>query len=319
MTMTLASLFFNHRTGRVRWGWRLSAFGILFYTLLVVFGGLFSLAFGSGADAARETYAYQVARRFGNQGLSIATCLLASVTCMRLFDRGGLHTIGYRFQRGWWRDYLGGWLISFSMLVTVALVGLLSGLLSIEPGTGQTKSVTGSVVLAVIFFNAAAINEELIFRGYPLRTLLLDLPPAFAVAVQGFLFGLVHLPNPGSTGLSTVNTILAGFWLGAACYRTRNLWLCTGLHAAWNIGLGPVLGLSVSGLDPMIQQTLFRSHVQGPAWLLGGAYGPEGGIVVTGVLLVTLFMLARGKSNSADLQLPEYADGSTGRSSTRTS
>jgi membrane protease YdiL (CAAX protease family) len=56
---------------------------------------------------------------------------------------------------------------------------------------------------------------------------------------------------------------------------TKRLWLPVGAHFAWYFAQG-LLGFPVSGMDA---GGLRRIHDNGPAWLAGGAYGPEAGAV----------------------------------------
>jgi hypothetical protein len=80
-----------------------------------------------------------------------------------------------------------------------------------------------------------------------------------------------------------------GIPLAVAYLRTRALWMPVGIHLAWNFVEGYALGLPVSGLG--LPARVFTSVVSGPRWVTGGAYGPEGGVVATGVIVVATFYL----------------------------
>jgi membrane protease YdiL (CAAX protease family) len=95
--------------------------------------------------------------------------------------------------------------------------------------------------------------------------------------------------------LAIVNTVIAGGWLSVAYYKTRSLWFPTGLHFAWNFVMGAVYGLNISGLDETAKSAVFKVSESGPQWLTGGAYGPEGGAVVTVVFLLGTVWLWRVK------------------------
>jgi hypothetical protein len=66
------------------------------------------------------------------------------------------------------------------------------------------------------------------------------------------------------------------------------------MHFIWNFLLGFFLGLPVSGLT--IPASIFTSHVLGPVRLTGGDYGPEGGLLATGAILVVTVYLSFTKS-----------------------
>jgi hypothetical protein len=58
-------------------------------------------------------------------------------------------------------------------------------------------------------------------------------------------------------------------------------------HLAWNWTMAAVLHVPVSGLS--FATPGYRAVLDGPAWLTGGTWGPEGGImaalIMTGALL----------------------------------
>jgi hypothetical protein len=129
-----------------------------------------------------------------------------------------------------------------------------------------------------------ASYEEVLFRGYAFQRIIEGTNGTVAIAVSSLVFGLLHISNPHATRLSTLNTILAGVLLGLAYVRTRALWLPIGFHFGWNWMLA-VLGHPVSGLE--VAELPWRvAPAAEPVWLHGGSYGPEGGIVATGALVL---------------------------------
>jgi CAAX protease family protein len=83
---------------------------------------------------------------------------------------------------------------------------------------------------------------------------------------------------------------MAGVFLGVAFYLPGGLWTATGAHLGWNLAqtamAAPVSGLPFS--TPWLDY-----HPGQPAWVSGGSFGPEGGIVATVVLLLTVMIAAR--------------------------
>src|SRR5262249_52558781 len=110
-----------------------------------------------------------------------------------------------------------------------------------------------------------------------------------AVVIMSALFGLIHFMNPHRTWVSTINTALVGVPLSISYLKTRALWLPIGIHFIWNFLQGFVLGLPVSGL--VVSRGILTARVTGPEYLTGGAYGPEGGIFATGVILMATVYL----------------------------
>lgn len=136
---------------------------------------------------------------------------------------------------------------------------------------------------------AAAIVEELIFRGLMLQAIDKMGGKPLALAVTSLFFGVAHLGNSGATLWSAFAIVLeAGVLLGAAFLWRRNLWFAMGLHFAWNAVEG-LLGIPVSGHPAT---GLFTVTVNGPALLTGGDFGLEGSIIPVVIsLLISIPML----------------------------
>jgi len=159
--------------------------------------------------------------------------------------------------------------------VAVGLAVLLGGA-TIGPDQG-VGLVTAAAPLALGLL-AAALAEELVFRGYPLRRLADAVGPVVATALLGVGFGVAHLGNPNVTALGTVNVGIAAVWLAAAFFA-GGMPLAWGLHFGWNAGLALGFEAPVSGLTfdlPLVDYAPGRH-----AWIDGGAFGPEGGLVGT--------------------------------------
>ena len=129
----------------------------------------------------------------------------------------------------------------------------------------------------------AALSEELMFRGYPLRRLSdgIGALPAMLLVTLGF--ALAHADNPNVSKLALLNIFLAGVWLSFAFFSTGGMLFAWGAHFGWNAALAIAFDAPVSGYKfqvPMVEYTPGR-HV----WVDGGPFGPEGGIVTTIVLI----------------------------------
>jgi len=177
-------------------------------------------------------------------------------------------------------------------LIGVALFGAVivnlftSGYYEVD-GLG---SVTGAVGLFV-FMAAAAVTEELIFRGVLFRITEERIGTWIALVLTGALFGLSHLLNPHASlwGAAAI-AIEAGGMLTAAYVATRKLWVPIGLHFGWNFAASGIFSTEVSGNDT--PQGLLDSTMSGPKLLTGGDFGPEGSVysVLFCVLATIAFM-----------------------------
>ena len=201
---------------------------------------------------------------------------LAALALMaKYIDKVPLASFGASLRRNWPRHIVLGIGISAGMLVIMTIMNATGGITMLWTGTDATG---GSLTVTVLVLVLSAAQEELLFRGYPLQVLMKGIGVWPAILTMSTAFGLVHLLNPNATILGAINTMLAGLMLSLAYLKTRSLWLPYGLHLGWNVGLGFVLGYPLSGIGI---DSLWRTIARGPQWLVGGAYGPEGGLACT--------------------------------------
>jgi uncharacterized protein len=150
----------------------------------------------------------------------------------------------------------------------------------------------------------AAFSEEIMFRGVGYVTLSKAFGRLGPAIVLSVLFGAAHLGNPSVTPLAVANVALAGVFLSAALWLPGGIWSATGVHLGWNITLA-ALGAPVSGLNftlPMLDYTM-----GGPAWLTGGSFGPEGGLIATLIVGMAAVLLFRRTTYDARRTTEELA------------
>ena len=137
-------------------------------------------------------------------------------------------------------------------------------------------------------FVAVALFEEYSTRGYPLFTLATGMGFWPAAALFSALFGLLHAFNPNQNWISLAGDVLIGLFWCFSLQRTGSLWFAVGFHAAWDWGETFLYGVPDSGR--MADGHLLEPSFSGPAWLTGGAGGPEGSVL--GLPLILLLWLA---------------------------
>ncbi|MBE3015050.1 CPBP family intramembrane metalloprotease [Microbispora sp. NEAU-D428] len=192
-----------------------------------------------------------------------------------------------------------GLLIGVGMFAAVILNIALIGGYRID-GAGSVAGAVGVLGLMA----AAAVTEELLFRGILFRIVEERAGTWLALALTGLLFGLSHLFNPHASLWGAIAiAIEAGGMLAAAYAATRTLWVPIGLHFGWNFAAAGIFGTEVSGNGA--QEGLLHGVTSGPALLTGGEFGPEASpyAVLFGLLLAVAFMwLARRRGNVVPLR-----------------
>lgn len=181
------------------------------------------------------------------------------------------------------RDFVFGAIFGVVLIGACALLIVLTSDVQHERGAG----LPWLELLAV--FVPAAIHEELLFRGYAFQKLHRR-HRLFALGFVALLFAALHLNNPSVSWLGLANIFLGGLLLGLAYERYARLWFPIGLHLAWNVTSGPILGHEVSGYQSMA--TLFIEREHGPSWLTGGDFGIEGSVWMTVTEVAGIVFLA---------------------------
>jgi hypothetical protein len=216
---------------------------------------------------------------------------------------GATWVIGVVLNRQSWEHW--GWRLGHDR-VPVLLSGVGLGVLMAALAVGlafvtnrATVRLTGdwsdyvsvAAPLAVLLLSAA-LFEELVFRGYPLRRLAEAIGPGAATLLLAIGFAASHLWNPEVGAFGLLNAALAGVWLSFAFFSPGGMLLAWGLHFGWNAGLALVFDAPVSGQGWLVPAVEYEPGRH--AWLDGGAFGPEGGVIATVVFIAgTLAVLGK--------------------------
>ena len=223
-----------------------------------------------------------------NEFALLAPAIGAMLLTVRFVDHRPLRAFGIGLLPRWRRDLFFGLGIAAGMLAVLIAGCYLLGFVSIRWTAGQVPATTLSATFGLLLM--AALNEELVFRGFPLQLLVEGIGEWPAMIAMSILFGALHRNNPNVSALSTFNTIVAGILLSLAYVRTRSLWLPYAIHVGWNVGMGFVFGFPLSGIDIA---SLWTTGTAGSETILGGDYGPEGGILATFIFAASAVIVER--------------------------
>jgi membrane protease YdiL (CAAX protease family) len=222
--------------------------------------------------------------------LVAATALATSRILVRRIDRADLASIGLAKP---WRAALadiGKGLGLGALLFSLAMAPLV---LLGDAAIAVRRPFAGGIFLATLAFAPWAAFEEIALRGYALQHAVKGMGRLPATALFAILFALAHAGNPGFSAFAFVNVALAGVLLSALLFRSGSLFVSIGVHWAWNVTEGIVFGTSVSGTtgDGAADPSLFSTHLSGPSYLTGGAFGVEAGLTCGVVLAVASAVL----------------------------
>ena len=204
------------------------------------------------------------------------------------------------------KPYLRGLVAGLLLFGSAVLLLALLGFLGVENAPNQEvfwPTLAGTfLVLTGWMIQGAA--EELLARGFLLPILGVRWGALAGIFVSSLFFSVLHLYNPGINLLSLLNLFLFGLLAALYALNEGQLWGAFALHAIWNWAQGNLFGFEVSGIS--VQMSMLVDLMEtGPDWATGGAFGPEGGAVVTVVLLAGIAFLATiARRRTRELNVP---------------
>lgn len=298
--LDVARYIFTNDESELRSGWRVLIFVVLWAlaemglagiikTLATLFPSLSFLgAASSGTDDSSNSHFVSL---WIDRARDFTSVVIATAVCARALERRSFSSVGFKLHRGCLKDFALGSLLGSSSLAIGVAIGAATGALTFTVSAQSGTLLVQGFFLTLIFFVVSGGTEELLFRGFPFQALEHNLGGAAALGLTSTFFGLAHLGNENASTFSTLNTILAGVWLGLAYLMTRSLWLATALHYSWNFAMVFVFGLPVSGFTSFDQYSWLRGHPGGPMWISGGSYGPEAGVGATAALVLSTLVM----------------------------
>jgi len=274
--------------GRLRSGWRFFLFLLLFFFLYAIISALAvailqNLPIGFGVSSL-------IGRVFGSIiGLFLA--ILVGWFFGKIFEDLPYRALGAAFTKFWFKDLILGLIIGAGSIAFAVLLSVTFGNLRFQFNPAGSSAILTTLWVSAIVFLFAAALEEAIFRGYVLQTFARANLGWLAILLTSVFFASVHMGNPSASVFSSINTALAGIWLGIAYLKTRTLWLAFGLHFAWNWAMGAFFGIEVSGITNVTTAPLLQEIDAGPIWITGGDYGLEGGAACSIALIGSIILI----------------------------
>jgi uncharacterized protein len=236
-----------------------------------------------------------------NAALSVfLAAVIGNALAMRIYEHRTLADVGFDWNPAGQRNLLMGLAGGIGSALLVLLPPLALGMAELQPQAegGSAEWYTLLFVSVALLFGAA--GEELFFRGYGFQVLMREVGPWATILPVAMLFAWSHGANPNVVKIGIVNTFAWGVVLGWAVWRSGDLWLAIGLHFGWNWIL-PLFGVNLSGFTMGITGYALHWNIT-DVWS-GGAYGPEGGLFTTFVLLPLVVFLWKGPIRRQQLPL----------------
>lgn len=232
--------------------------------------------------------------------LSFGGMILLVWLWVRFYERRGFATLGFERGRAL-RQYGRGLVIGF--LAFAGAVGLMALFDFVAPEASDPGRVglaaLAGVLLVIPGWLVQGAAEEALTRGWMMPALAARYRPWIGVAISSLFFAIAHGLNPNLTPLALINLLLYGLFAALYALREGSLWGICAFHAVWNWAQGNLFGLQVSGTE-LDGGMLLNLMETGPDWFTGGAFGPEGGLAVTLVLLAGMAAMLAWRGPATD-------------------
>lgn len=223
------------------------------------------------------------------KGLFVSSaCICSYILFFKKYDKRSITEFAVK---GLVKNLTIGVLTGFILQSFTILIMYLNGNYSVL----KINPVSFILIPFAIMFTVAII-EEILVRGIIFRIVEEKLGSYISLTISSVLFGVFHLANPHGTLISGICITTAGFMLGAAFIYSRNLWMPIALHFAWNFTQSGIYGAVTSGNEKT--SSLLEAKIQGPEFITGGEFGPEGSIqAILFCALATVLLLILCQKN----------------------
>jgi membrane protease YdiL (CAAX protease family) len=190
------------------------------------------------------------------------------------------------------RKYLFGFGTGFlAMSLIVGLMAFAGNIKVNQSGVAEPAAI-GGVILYLFGYIIQGGSEEIIIRGWQFQVIGTRYKPWLGALISSLFFAFMHIFNTGVNILCIINLFLFSSLLVLYIVNDGSIWSACGWHTAWNWTMSNIFGLQVSGVTGE-NNSILNFGSSGSQLLTGGAFGPEGSIFTTLVLLISTFFMAR--------------------------
>jgi len=149
--------------------------------------------------------------------------------------------------------------------------------------------------------------EELAMRGHLYQKLRKLYPntPAVAIILNGLVFALLHIFNPGVSALAIIDIFFSGLMFSLMVYYFDSFWAPVIAHTGWNFCQNIILGLPNSGI--VSEYSIFKLDAANArnSFAYNVGFGLEGTLTSIAVMIIAcivIFVVGR-KRNQKPLDI----------------
>lgn len=291
---------FKNYNNQIRSGWKIA---VVYFTytisvifLSIIFSTVYMLAVYitnsklEGMEYTKEQFSSM--NHFPGICLFFIQCItliLIVILFWKIWDKKKVKYIGFTNIKNNWKDLCIGLLVGAISFTAIASVLMLTKSVELVKSFAQ-PNFSWSLIIQLIIFIFVGINEELFCRGYCMTVLKQTNKSWAPIVISSVIFALMHSFNSGISLLAYVNLFLFGITMGYLFIKTKNIWMGIGYHITWNYFQGNIFGFLVSG---NVTDSIYTVKTVTPNIINGSGFGPEGGLVVTILLIISIYSIYR--------------------------
>jgi membrane protease YdiL (CAAX protease family) len=213
--------------------------------------------------------------------------ILSAFILWKLLQKRPISELGLTNFKDNYKDFIFGLLFGALSMTIIFIVLFFSGNVSLVNGL-SSPNISSVLFTGLIMFILVGFGEEIFFRGYCMSVLKQTNNKWLVILISSIIFSAMHGANPNVRPLAFINIFLVGVLFAYMFIKSSNIWMPIGYHITWNYFQGYIWGFQVSGSET---QGLYQTKLLQENLLNGGTFGPEGGMVVTILLLISFIVV----------------------------
>ena len=208
--------------------------------------------------------------------VSFISSLIFIFLYVRFFEKNSLKTLGFKNSSIFKSISIGFILAISAIFVVISTIAALTDVIVSVSNENNYKLI----FLVIILFSIQGFTEEIVFRGYLMNRIAALKGKWVGVFINSLFFTIFHIANPSSSYLSSLNIYIIGVVLSLIFWYTDNIIIVGIFHGTWNVIIGVVLGINLSGIN--ISYSIFKIILNSNnKVVIGGEFGIEASIITT--------------------------------------
>lgn len=289
------NLLYN-KYSEFRSGWKMFltvmlsvAIGIAIITLVEILfiGYLFicgDLVIGDQIDTISKTMdSYAIYNVLLKISTNVAI-IMAVIKMWKINEKTSVSNLGLISIKERYKDLIIGVILGLLAISIVAMIIINLGGVKVT-NKMDTPNILFSIISGLLLFICIGIAQEVLTRGYYMSVLKQTRNKYVVLFISAVLFAAMSLGSKGMGIIPFINLCLMGITLSYMFIKSKSLWMPIGFHIMWSFMQGYIFGFNVSGEKAV---GLYEVSITQSNLINGGTFGPDGGVVVTGILLLII-------------------------------